>query len=446
MIQNPEAAAPQQNPPSDASLGTDDRSTLRSLRKPLRGARTLRQDTFAVILAGGRGARLETLTRRQCKPALSFGGQARNIDFALSNCVNSGIRRIGVLTQYLGHSLVRHIREGWGHFRPELGEFVELWPAQQRLGEHWYRGTADAMYQNIDEIRAHDPAHVVILAGDHVYKMDYSDMIEAHRHHGASVTIGCVAVPRDEAGNFGVLETEAGGWVSAFDEKPRAPAPMPGRPDRSLASMGIYVFDTAFLIECLEADANDARSAHDFGRNVLPAIIGGRSAVLGYRFTDQFGAPGYWRDVGSVDSYWRAHMDLLEDDPRIDLTDTDWPIWTRAIQAPPPRFAGRGVATNSIVSVGSIVAGEVRNSVISPGCRVMAGSLLEDAVVLPNARIGRNCRILRAIVDEGCVVPDGTVVGADLFSSQDWYVSPTGVVLYSDRQNPTPPRAAAKIA
>jgi glucose-1-phosphate adenylyltransferase len=379
-------------------------------------------------MAGGSGSRLGELTRWHAKPALPFGGQYRNIDFPLSNCINSGIRRITLLTQYKAHSLIQHVQLGWSFLRPDMGEFVELWPAQQRRGEGWYAGTADAVYQNIDLIAAYAPEYVLVLAGDHVYKMDYAAMLEAHASSGADVTVGCVEVPVEEASSFGVMATDAAGWVRRFDEKPARPAPLPHDPRLALASMGIYVFGRRFLIDSLEADARNPRSNRDFGRDVLPSLIG-RQRVLAHALGGR-GGKAYWRDVGTVDSYWQANMELLADEPPLDLHDRSWPIRTHHPQCPPPRFLGEGSALRSIVCGGCDVAGRVERSVLGNDCRVGRGSVVEETVVFPDVVIGRDCRIRRAIIDSGCVVPDNTVIGDDLLDAAGCYeVSPRGVML-----------------
>jgi glucose-1-phosphate adenylyltransferase len=390
----------------------------------------LTQRSLAVIMAGGNGTRLGELTRWHCKPALPFGGQYRNIDFPLSNCVNSGIRRIALLTQYKAHSLIQHVHRGWSFLPPEIGEFIEVWPAQQRRGGGWYAGTADAVFQNIDLINDHRPDHVVVLAGDHIYKMDYLAMLEAHVESGAEATVGCVEVPVEEASAYGVMAVDRDGWVARFDEKPVRPAPMPADPDLALASMGIYVFDRAALVECLSADAEDAGSQHDFGHNILPALIR-KARVASYAFRDPgSGERAYWRDVGTIDSYWQANMELLSEHPELDLHDTAWPIWTHQPQCPPPRFVGDGVARCSIVSCGCSIAGTVARSLLSTDCRVRGGATVEQSVVLPGVEIGRDCRIRRAIIDSGCKVPDGLVIGDDLLDAADLYhVSPGGVTL-----------------
>ena len=393
--------------------------------------------TLAVIMAGGNGTRLGDLTRWDCKPALPFGGQYRNIDFPLSNCVNSGIRRIGVLTQYKAHSLIQHIAQGWNFLRPELNEFVELWPAQQRKGQRWYDGTADAVYQNLELIMERTPAYVLVLAGDHVYKMDYRPMIEAHAASGADVTVGCVEVPVDEAGSFGVMGVDTNGWVEDFQEKPANPKAVPGRPNIALGSMGIYVFNRDFLFEALKNDAGDSSSSHDFGRNLLPSMVRD-NRVFAYSFCNEdTGGQAYWRDVGTIDSYWQANMDLLEDFSELDLHDERWPILTHQPPRAPTRFMGAGSASRSIVAAGSLIAGRVERSVLFPECEVGHGSTVEGSLVLPNACIGRNCRLRNVVVDGGCEIPDGTVIGEDPEEDAANYdVSAGGVVLVTAARVP----------
>ncbi len=371
----------------------------------------LTRRTLAIVMAGGNGTRLGDLTRWHSKPALPFAGQYRNIDFPLSNCVNSGVRRIAVATQYKAHSLIQHVSCGWSFLlRPEVGECIELWPAQQRCGERWYAGTADAIRQNLDLIDAHSPDYVLVLAGDHVYKMDYRPMLYEHAANGADVTVGCVEVPLEQASAFGVMEADDRGRVTRFEEKPRAPVACPPGSSTALASMGIYVFDRAFLSSCLRE--NEA-AGHDFGRDVLPALLHG-SSVHAHAFRDpRRGGPAYWRDVGTIESYWHANMDLLDDNPGIELGDADWPIWTHQTQHPPAIFAGTGTVSRSIVSGGCRVAGSVERSVLSPGCSIGAGSRVEGSVVLPDVVIGRNCRIHRAIVESGCRIPDGFELGPE---------------------------------
>ena len=405
--------------------------------KETRFVSRLTRDTLALVLAGGRGSRLGSLTDWRAKPAVPFGGKFRIVDFPLSNCLNSGVRRIAVLTQYKSHSLILHIQKGWGFLRGEFNEFIELLPAQQRVSETaWYAGTADAVYQNVDIIRSHGPSYVLILAGDHVYKMDYGPMIAAHVEGSADITVGCIEVPVEQARGFGVMAVDGDRRVTRFTEKPRDPETLPGSSGRSLASMGIYVFSTDFLIEELTRDAADIASGHDFGRDVIPAAIG-RCKVIAYPFIGASGSgQGYWRDVGTVDSYWQANMELIEVEPELNLYDRDWPIWTYQEQLPPAKFVfddpdRRGVALNSMVAGGSIVAGAVvRRSVLFPNVRVEPHSDVDESVVLPNVHIGKYCRIRRAILDKGCVVPDGFVIGYERDQdSRRFCVTPAGVTL-----------------
>ncbi|MFA5938869.1 MAG: glucose-1-phosphate adenylyltransferase [Sinimarinibacterium sp.] len=380
----------------------------------------LTRQTLALILAGGRGARLGPLTDWRAKPAVPFGGKFRIIDFPLSNCINSGIRRIGVLTQYKSHSLIRHIQRGWGFMRGEFHEFIELLPAQQRISETaWYSGTADAIYQNLDIIRHHAPGYVLILAADHIYKMDYGPMLAAHFDRGADITVGCIEVPLERARSFGVMKVDADFSIVSFVEKSPQPEPMPGRPDTALASMGIYVFSTKFLIEALARDAAQMESSHDFGKDIIPSAIG-RVPVFAYPFRDvQKEQLGYWRDVGTVDAFWEANMELLAVTPPLNLYDRDWPIWTYQEQLPPAKFVfddadRRGVALNSMVSGGCIVSGaRVWRSLLFSNVRVESHSEVEESVILPNVDIGPHSRIRRAIIDKGCVLPERTTIGFD---------------------------------
>lgn len=379
-------------------------------------ASVLSRDTFAVILAGGNGTRLGELTRRQCKPAIPFGGHFRNIDFTLSNCVNSGVRRIGVLTQYKAHSLISHIVAGWNFLPRALGEFVEVWPAQQRVHSGWYAGTADAVFQNLDLVKDQRSRYTLVLAGDHIYKMDYARLIEQHAESGAGVTIACVPVPVESASSFGVLGVDARQRVHSFIEKP-APATLlaSGAGATVLASMGIYIFSTDYLIQLLNRDAVLPESAHDFGKDILPYAVRDNRAFA-HSFVDEQDQPGYWRDVGTVDSYWQAHMELLSANPAIDLYDPGWPIRTVAEVLPPAKLtedAGkRGFVANSMLSAGTVVGcATVTRSVLSSNVRVGDGSMIDEAVLLPNARVGANCRLRRVIVDSGVEVPDGTVIG-----------------------------------
>ena len=385
--------------------------------------RNLAHDALAIVLAGGRGSRLAELTDWRAKPAVPFGGKFRIIDFALSNCVNSGIRRIGVCTQYKAQSLIRHLQRGWSFLDGRFEEFVELLPAQQRVTADWYRGTADAVYQNIDILRRHHRKYVLILAGDHVYKMDYARMLADHSASGAVMTVACIEVPLADASQFGVMSVDANGRISAFDEKPERPAATPGDPDRALASMGIYVFDEAFLYEQLIRDAEDCKSSHDFGKDLIPWLIKSGLHVHAHRFRDSCvnmskGAP-YWRDVGTLDAYWQANMELTRVVPDLNLYDVDWPIWTYQEQMPPAKFVfdddgRRGMAVDSLVSGGCIVSGStVRRSVLFSNVRVQDFCDIEDCVVLPNVEIGNNVTLRRAIVDKHCRLPDGLTAGVD---------------------------------
>jgi glucose-1-phosphate adenylyltransferase len=396
----------------------------------------LTRDTLALILAGGKGSRFEQMTRWRAKPAVPFGGKFRIIDFPLSNCMNSGIRRIGVLTQYKSHSLIQHIQKGWGFLRGEFGEFVELLPAQQRIEASWYAGTADAIYQNLDIIRIHNPAYVLVLAGDHVYKMDYGPMLAAHVAHGADVTVGCVEVPLAEAVAFGVIDVDAELRVVRFLEKPPQPHPMPGRSDVALVSMGIYVFNTAFLYEQLIRDADMASSTHDFGRDILPSIID-RYRVMAHPFRDPLNqGQAYWRDVGTVDAYWTANMELIGITPELNLYDQAWPIWTYQEQLPPAKFVfdeegRRGMAVNSMVSGGDIISGAlVRRSLLFSNVLVDSYAQVTDSVVLPDVSIGQRCRLTRVVLEKGCRIPDGMVIGENPEQDAErFHVTPGGVVL-----------------
>ena len=403
---------------------------------PGRYVSRLTRDTLALILAGGRGSRLMQLTDWRAKPAVPFGGKFRIIDFPLSNCMNSGIRRVAVLTQYKAHSLILHIQRGWGFLRGELGEFIELLPAQQRIETSWYQGTADAVYQNLDIIRNHNPEYVLILAGDHVYKMDYGPMIAYHVENQADVTVGVVDVPIAQAKHFGVMSVDGQGRVSAFDEKPDHPTHMPGNPEAVLASMGIYVLNTGFLYEQLIKDADTHASQHDFGRNIIPSLID-RYRVMAYPFRDaQTGRQSYWRDVGTIDAYWQANMELVGITPELDMYDEVWPIWTYQAQLPPAKFVfddddRRGMAVDSLVSGGDIISGAtVRRSLLFSNVRVNSYSTVEDSVILPNVYVGRYCEIYRAIIDKGCRLPDGTIIGQDsIADAKRFHVTENGITL-----------------
>jgi glucose-1-phosphate adenylyltransferase len=398
--------------------------------------RRLTRSTLALILAGGRGSRLRQLTLWRAKPAVPFGGKFRIIDFPLSNCLNSGIRMIGVLTQYKAHSLIQHIQNGWSFLRGEFKEFIELLPAQQRIQDSWYSGTADAVYQNLDIIRTHKPDHVLILAGDHVYKMDYGVMIAQHVDSGADMTVGCIEVPLEDAKAFGVISVDTDGRVIEFQEKPAKPQSMPGAADKALASMGIYVFNTAFLYEQLIKDADSTTSTHDFGHDIIPSLIE-KYRVFSYPYRDvQHGQSAYWRDVGTVDAFWQANLELIGVLPELNLYDEQWPIWTYQEQLPPAKFIfddddRRGMALDSMVSGGCLISGAtVRHSLLFSNVRVNSYAVLQDVVALPNVEIGRNCRITRAVIDKWCKIPDGTVIGEDPEQDAErFYVSPGGVVL-----------------
>jgi glucose-1-phosphate adenylyltransferase len=378
---------------------------------------------IALVLAGGRGSRLKNLTDNRAKPAVYFGGKFRIVDFALSNCLNSGIRRIGVITQYKSHSLLRHLQRGWAFLRPEMNEFVDLLPAQQRVDEEsWYRGTADAVYQNQDILAAYRADYVVVLAGDHVYKMNYAVMLADHVSMGREVTVGCIEVDRQEAKAFGVMAIDERRNITAFVEKPADPPAMPGKPDRSLASMGIYIFNARYLYRELERDLADPNSSHDFGKDIIPkAVKAGKAAAHPFELScvgKRMGMPPYWRDVGTIDAYWDANIDLTATDPLLNLYDTRWPIWTYQPQLPPAKFVHneetrRGMAIESLVSGGCIVSGQVFRSVLFSQVRVHSHASVQWAVLLPGAEVGRGVRLNRVVVDRGCTIPDGMVIGED---------------------------------
>jgi len=381
------------------------------------------RDAMAYVLAGGRGSRLLELTDMRAKPAVYFGGKSRIIDFALSNAVNSGIRRIGVATQYKAHSLIRHLQRGWNFFRPERNEGFDILPASQRSGDSWYVGTADALYQNIDIIEGYNPEYIVILAGDHVYKMDYAPMLLQHVEQSADVTVGCIEVRREEATGFGVMHVDESDRIIAFVEKPADPPPIPGQPDMALASMGIYVFQTKFLIEELHRDAADHSSNRDFGKDIIPYLVKHGKAVA-HRFAKSCVTSGaereaYWRDAGTLDAYWEANIDLTHIIPALDLYDRDWPIWTYAEITPPAKFVHeeigrRGEAISSLVSGGCIVSGSfLRQSLLFTGVHVHSYARVERAVVLPDADVGRGARLRDVIVERGVRIPPGLVVGED---------------------------------
>jgi glucose-1-phosphate adenylyltransferase len=379
----------------------------------------LTSGTLAVVMAGGRGERLKALTEHRCKPATPFGGKFRIIDFVLSNCVNSGIRQIAVLTQYKAQSLIQHIQRGWSYLRGELGEFVELIPAQQQIGTHWYRGTADSVFQNLDFIRSHNPTHVLILAGDHIYKMDYGPMIAYHEQCEADITVGVVDVPIERAHEFGILTTDDLNRVVKFAEKPQNPDPIIGHADLARASMGIYVIAMGTLERLLTDDAKNEKSSHDFGKNIIPPAIE-RMRVFAYPFEDvETRAQNYWRDVGNVDALYEANMELVSLNPELNIYDHQWPIWTYQAQQPPAKFVldgdgRRGMAVNSMVAGGSIISGAyVVQSLLSSDVRIEEGSTIDSSVLLPGVTVGRRVKIKRCILDENCIVPDDMQIGYD---------------------------------
>lgn len=386
--------------------------------------RRLARDAMAFVLAGGRGSRLKELTDRRAKPAVYFGGKSRIIDFALSNALNSGIRRISVATQYKAHSLIRHLQNGWNFFRPERNESFDILPASQRVAEDkWYVGTADAVTQNIDIIQDHHCEYIIILAGDHVYKQDYEIMLEQHVNTGADVTVGCIEVPRMEAVGFGVMHVDDNGRIIDFVEKPADPPAMPGKPDVALASMGIYVFQTKLLIDILRKDQDDPNSSHDFGKDIIPTLVKGGKAIA-HSFSESCvrsneEAEPYWRDVGTVDAFWEANIDLTDFIPALDLYDRKWPIWTFAEIVPPAKFVHdedgrRGSATSSLVAGNCILSGShVDKSLLFTGVHAHSYSDVEHCVVLPYVQVNRSARLKRCVIDKGVIIPAGLVVGED---------------------------------
>ena len=379
---------------------------------------------FAMVLAGGRGSRLKQLTERRAKPAVYFGGKFRIVDFTLSNCLNSGIRRIGMATQYKSHSLLRHLQRGWSFMKSDLNEHIDLMPAQQRISEDaWYRGTADAVFQNLDIIQANNPEYILVLAGDHVYKMDYSILLADHVEKGAQCTVACTEVPVKDAHGFGVMAVDPSSRITGFVEKPARPPALPGKPEAALASMGIYIFNAGYLYETLAADLADSTSSHDFGKDVIPrAVREGVAAAHSFEAscvtTDRSSKP-YWRDVGTIDAYWEANIDLTAVQPTLDMYDTKWPIWTYQEQLPPAKFVfnrddRRGMAVDSLVSGGCIVSGShVDRSLLFSSCRINSYCSLREAVLLPSVTVGRHCRLTRVVVDRGCTIPAGMVIGED---------------------------------
>jgi len=387
-------------------------------------SRELPKRTIALVLAGGRGSRLMDLTDRRAKPAVYFGGKFRIIDFALSNCINSGIRRIGVLTQYKSHSLLRHLQRGWNFLQGAHNEFIDLLPAQQRVNEaFWYRGTADAITQNIDILRAYEPEYILVLAGDHIYKQDYSLMLLDHVESRAKVTVGCIEVPRMEATALGVMHVDERRRITDFLEKPKDPPPIPGKPDRALGSMGIYVFNAEYLYRLLEDDLHDEASEHDFGKNLIPKIVQDGGAIAHPLNLSSIPAQTrnkpYWRDVGTVDAFWSANLDLAGDMPELNLYDKDWPVWTYQEQLPPAKFVPderglNGETSNVLISGGCIVVGSnIRRSVLFSNVKVQSCCTISEAVIMPDCVIGRGARLSKVVIDRGCTIPDGMVIGED---------------------------------
>ncbi len=394
----------------------------------------------ALVLAGGRGSRLKNLTDRRAKPAVYFGGKFRIVDFALSNCLNSGIRRIGVITQYKSHSLLRHLQRGWAFLQGEMNEFVDLLPAQQRIDEEtWYRGTADAVYQNQDILASYGADYIVVLAGDHIYKMNYALMLADHVEMGYECTVGCIEVPRAEASAFGVMRVDEKRHIVDFVEKPADPPAMPGKPDRSLASMGIYIFNARYMYKQLERDMADPESDHDFGKNIIPAAVrAGQAVAHPFEIScvgQRPGLPAYWRDVGTIDAYWDANIDLTATDPLLNLYDTRWPIWTYQAQLPPAKFVHnepdrRGIAIESMVSGGCIISGSVFRSVLFSSVRVHSHSAVNWSVLLPGVQVGRRARLNRVVIDRDCLIPDDMVIGEDAAAdAKRFYRTETGITL-----------------
>ncbi|RDC72229.1 glucose-1-phosphate adenylyltransferase [Rhodovulum sp. 12E13] len=401
--------------------------------------------SMAFVLAGGRGSRLKELTDNRAKPAVYFGGKTRIIDFALSNALNSGIRKMAIATQYKAHSLIRHCQRGWNFFRAERNEYLDILPASQRTEDHrWYRGTADAVAQNIDIVDSYDIDYILIVAGDHIYKMDYEIMLQAHADSGADVTVGCLTVPREEANAFGVMDVDATGRVKGFLEKPAAPPGLPDDPDRTLASMGIYVFKWSFLRELLLEDMDDETSEHDFGKDIIPRIVREGHAQA-HRFEESCvraspDTAAYWRDVGTIDAYWKANIDLTDFTPELDLWDKSWPIWTYSESVPPAKFihdeeTRRGSAVSSMVSGGCIISGtEVRNSLLFTMVHTNSYAVLDHAVVLPYVEVERHARLRNVVIDRGVRIPRGLVVGEDPEDDARWFrVSDGGVTLITQK-------------
>lgn len=415
---------------------------MRSTRDP-RYISQLTRNTFAMILAGGRGSRLHELTDWRSKPAVPFGGKFRIIDFTLSNCVNSGVRRVGVATQYKAQSLIRHLQLGWSFLDGRLGEFIEIMPAQQQVDDsHWYQGTADAVFQNLREIRHANPEYVLILSGDHIYRMDYGRILAAHVERKADLTVACIEVPLKDAKGFGVMSVDEEDRIVEFKEKPANPQPMVGNPDMALASMGIYVFNARFLYEQLLRDADDPKSSHDFGKDIIPHCVK-RYRTFAQNFAESCVSEPektpYWRDVGTLDAYWEANMDLVQVTPDLNLYDESWPIWTWQPQSPPAKFVfddnhRRGKAVDAMVSGGCIVSGAtVRRSMLFSGVRVHSYTLIEESIVLPNVDIGRHCILKKCILDKNCVIPEGTQIGVHREEDKKrFHVTESGITLVTE--------------
>lgn len=403
----------------------------------------LTKDTLAIVLAGGRGSRLHELTNLRSKPAVHFGGKFRIIDFPLSNCINSDIRKIAVLTQYKAHSLIRHLVRGWGHFKNELGEFVEILPASQQLSNDWYQGTADALYQNLDLIQLLSPKFVLVLSGDQVYRMDYGEMLAEHVESGADLSVSCIEVPiQQAAGAFGVMKVDTNSRITKFEEKPSYPAELEDKPGYTLASMGNYIFNTDFLIEQLNKDAEKSNSVHDFGANIIPASINEHN-VHGFRFRDAKSPEisPYWRDVGTIDALWEANMDLISPEPQLNIYDHHWPIWTYQEQLPPAKFVfnsdeRRGYAVDSMISGGCIVSGgKVSHSVLFSNVRINSFSEITSSVIFPDVEIGRHAKIRNAILDSACKIPENMHIGYDheLDRARGFRISTNGIVLVTQQ-------------
>ncbi|MBL4762493.1 MAG: glucose-1-phosphate adenylyltransferase [Gammaproteobacteria bacterium] len=402
----------------------------------VRNISQLTANTVAIVLAGGKGSRLKALTEWRAKPSVPFGGKFRIIDFPLSNCINSGIRRISVLTQYKSHSLQRHLQRGWSFLSGQFGEFLEVLPAQQRVGEGWYEGTADAVYQNLDILRYHNPDYVVILAGDHIYKMDYGKMIAAHVAKGADITVGCIPVTMKEATEFGVMAINAENRIVEFAEKPTKPKPMPGNDSMALASMGIYVFSAQYMRDALMTDAMDEHSTHDFGHDLIPRAIENANAFA-FPFVDaNTGAADYWKDVGTIDAFWEANVNLASLEPELNMYDSHWPIWTYQEQLAPAKFVfddddRRGMAIDSLISGGCLITGaRVARSVLFSNVRVHSFSSIKDSVILPDVTIERDCQLSKCVIDKGTIIPAGTIIGQDpVADAKKFDVSAGGVAL-----------------